>query len=268
MYVANLDIPAPCLVRSNPVNLAFRCASPVPHRGARPERGSGPDRPRGLEVGGGEVVADEEGWLTGRQDGVDGAGRSTRFLEGLGFDVVGVDVSRSMLDRARERDPGGLYVLVADGPDGLSEGLADVVPAGSLDLVLCAFPFDNIPGREKRAGTLGALGRLLTGDGRVVVVASSPELYRHEWLSFTTAAFPENRRAESGDPVRIVMKDVPDARPVPDYLWTDDDYRAMAAAAGLRVLETARPLGREDEPYDWVTETTVAPWAIHVMGRS
>ena len=31
-----------------------------------------------------------------------GAGRSTRFLEGLGFEAVGVDVSESMLARARE----------------------------------------------------------------------------------------------------------------------------------------------------------------------
>lgn len=83
------------------------------------------------------------------------AGRSTRFLKGLGLAVVGVDVSRSMLERARERDPEGRYVLVADGPTGPEEEaseLADVAPAGSLDLVLCAFPFDNIPGREKRAG--------------------------------------------------------------------------------------------------------------------
>ena len=197
-----------------------------------------------------------------------GAGRSTRFLQGLGFDVVGVDVSRSMLELARARDPEGRYVHVGAGQEGLEDGLTDQVPPGSLDLVFAAYPFDNIPGWEKRAGILAALGRLLQDDGRVIVLASSPELYRHEWLSFTTAAFPENRRAGSGDPVRIVMKDVPDARPVPDYLWTDDDYRAMAAAAGLRVLETARPLGRADEPFDWVTETVVAPWAIHVMGRA
>ena len=196
-----------------------------------------------------------------------GAGRSTRYLKGLGFEVVGVDVSRSMLERARERDPEGRYVLVADGSPEAPGGLAGVVPAGSLDLVLCAYPFDNIPGRAKRARILRALRRLLKDDGRVIVVASSPELYRHEWLSFTTAAFPENRRAGSGDPVRIVMKDVPDPRPVPDFLWTDDDYRAMAAAAGLRVLETARPLGRTDDGYAWVSETAVAPWAIHVMGR-
>ena len=36
-----------------------------------------------------------------------GAGRSTRFLKGLGFDVVGVDISASMVARARERDPDG-----------------------------------------------------------------------------------------------------------------------------------------------------------------
>lgn len=195
-----------------------------------------------------------------------GAGRSTRFLKGLGFEVVGVDVSRSMLERARERDPEGRYILVADDDPGSPEGLASVVPAGSRDLVFCAYPFDNIQGPAKRARILGALGRMLTEDGRVIVLASSPELYRHEWLSFTTAAFPENRRAGSGDPVRIVIKDVPDARPVPDFLWTDDDYRAMAEAAGLRVLETARPLGRADDGYAWVSETAVAPWAIHVMG--
>lgn len=193
-----------------------------------------------------------------------GAGRSTRFLKGLGLEVVGVDASPSMLERARERDPAGRYELVGERGD----GLADVAAAGSLDLVLCAYPFDNIPGRENRAAILAALGDLLKPRGRVIVVASSPELYRHEWLSFTTAAFPENRRAGSGDPVRIVIKDVPDARPVPDLLWTDDDYRAMAAAAGLDVLETARPLGRPDEPFAWVSETEVAPWAIHVMGSA
>jgi ubiquinone/menaquinone biosynthesis C-methylase UbiE len=192
-----------------------------------------------------------------------GAGRSTRLLKGLGFEVVGVDVSRSMLARARERDPEGRYVLVAEDDP---ESLAGVVPAESRDLVFCAFPFDNIPGRANRARILGALGRLLAEGGRVIIVASSPELYVNDWLSFKTAAFEENRRARSGDPVRIVMKDVPDARPVPDFLWTDDDYRDMAAAAGLRVLETARPLGRADDGYAWVSETAVAPWAIMCSG--
>ena len=113
---------------------------------------------------------------------------------------------------------------------------------------------------------MAALRRLLKPDGRIVVLASAPELYVNEWASFTTAAFPENRRARSGDPVRIVMKDVADARPVDDFLWTDDDYRALFEAAGLTLLETARPLGRDGEPVEWGTERRVAPWVIHVAG--
>lgn len=194
-----------------------------------------------------------------------GAGRSTRFLEGLGFDAVGVDVSESMLALARERDPGGRYERVPEGwPGVVGEVRAGIDP---VDLVLCAYPFDNIPGTERRREILAGLRRLLRPGGRIVILASAPELYRHEWLSFTTAAFPENRRAGSGETVRIVMKDVPDARPVLDLLWTDDDYRSLFDAAGLALLETARPLGRAEEPHAWVSETTVAPWAIYITAE-
>jgi len=67
-----------------------------------------------------------------------GTGRSTRFLRTLGFDVVGVDISEHMLTLARKRDPDGEYRLVADGN-------LDEFAAGTYDLVLSAFTFDNIP---------------------------------------------------------------------------------------------------------------------------
>ena len=44
-----------------------------------------------------------------------GAGRSTRFLRGLGFKVVGIDIAEHMLARARTADPEGDYRLVPDG---------------------------------------------------------------------------------------------------------------------------------------------------------
>src|SRR4026207_644188 len=43
-----------------------------------------------------------------------GAGRSTRFLKTLGFQVVGVDISAEMLQRAREKDSTGDYRLIVD----------------------------------------------------------------------------------------------------------------------------------------------------------
>jgi len=36
-----------------------------------------------------------------------GAGRSTRFLKRLGFDVLGVDISASMIEQAQSVDPSG-----------------------------------------------------------------------------------------------------------------------------------------------------------------
>ena len=49
-------------------------------------------------------------------------------------------------------------------------------------------------------------GGVLRGGPRrselVVVIVSAPELYLHEWVSFSTKDFPENRTAGDGDRVR------------------------------------------------------------------
>jgi SAM-dependent methyltransferase len=188
-----------------------------------------------------------------------GTGRSTRFLRALGFDAVGVDISEPMLARARERDPEGEYRLVPDGDLG---GLS----AGTYDLVLATFTFDNIPTMEKKVTLLSALRRFLTDGGRIVNLVSAPDIYVHEWASFSTRAFPGNLTARSGDKVLIVMLDVDDRRPVEDVLWTDEAYQDVYRRAGVIPLAAYRPLGRPTEAFSWVSETTVAPWVIYVLG--
>ncbi len=200
--------------------------------------------------------------ITGKQalDFGCGAGRSTRFLRELGFNVLGVDIAECMLHKARIRDPGGTYRLI---PDGDFSGLE----IGGYDLVLCAFTFDNIPDRQKRLRLFAGLGGLLRKGGRIVNLVSSPDIYIHEWASFSTKQFPENRDATSGGKVKIVMLDVEDRRPVEDVLWTDEDYRDIYREAGLDLLEVHRPIGNPSEPFDWVTETEVAPWTIYLLGH-
>lgn len=187
-----------------------------------------------------------------------GTGRSTRYLRDLGYHAVGVDIAESMLAHARALDPKGEYRLVpADAPPPLAEG--------AYDLVFAAFTFDNIPTSEKKAMLLKALRASLKPQGRIVIVVSDPAIYRHEWASFSTRDFPENHQAGNGDLVRIVMLDVPDRRPVEDILCTPEAYREIFDQAGLIVLEAAHPLGRDGEPYAWVSETSVAPWTIYVL---
>lgn len=190
-----------------------------------------------------------------------GTGRSTRFLRQHGFDATGVDIAASMLERARVLDPAGDYRLVEN--DGRLEAFAD----GAFDLVLCVFTFDNIPTHEKKVALFSGLRRMLAPEGCLVSLVSSPEIYTHEWASFTTKDFPENRKAKSGDVVKIIMLDVDDRRPVEDIVWSDAAYRSVYAEAGLRVRAVHRPLGRPDDGIEWISETTVAPWSIYVLER-
>jgi SAM-dependent methyltransferase len=186
-----------------------------------------------------------------------GTGRSTRLLRDLGFAATGVDIACSMIERARQLDPQGDYTLV---PPGELERL----PAGTFDLVLAAFPFDNIPAAEKPR-TFAALARLLTARGRIVSIVSTPELYLHEWVSFSTRDFPENATARNGDIVRSVTTEFANGKPAEDVLCTEDGYREVYRAAGLATEAAYKPLGFDDDGIPWVSEARIAPWAIYVL---
>jgi len=190
-----------------------------------------------------------------------GTGRSTRFLRKCGLDAIGVDIAANMLEKAREIDPDGDYRLIGDGD--LSR-----FDSGDFDLILSVFTFDNIPGMERKVAIFRELKRLLKANGHIVSLVSSPDIYKNEWASFSTRDFPENKNAKSGDIVKIIMTDVSDKRPVEDIVWTDESYREVYEAAGLKLVKTYRPLAREDEPYQWVNETKIAPWVIYVLKRA
>ena len=120
---------------------------------------------------------------------------------------------------------------------------------------------------EKKVKLFKEMGSLLNREGRIVNLVSAPEIYTHEWASFTTKNFPENRYAQSGDNVKIIMTDVEDNRPVEDVIWSDEDYQEVFTRAGLEVVTTYKPLANENEPYQWVNETRVAPWVIYVLKK-
>jgi ubiquinone/menaquinone biosynthesis C-methylase UbiE len=190
-----------------------------------------------------------------------GTGRSTRFLRELGFEAVGVDISEEMIVRARAIDPTGDYRLIAAGD-------LRQFAYGEFDLVFSAFTFDNVPTAGKKIALFAEMGRVLKARGRIVNLVCSQEMYTHEWVSFSTRDFPENREAKCGDQVLIINKAIGDPRPAVDILWPDEDYREVYRRAGLEVVEVFRPLGRDGEPFEWVSETKIAPWVIYILRRA
>ena len=189
-----------------------------------------------------------------------GAGRSTRFLKRLGFEVTGIDISSEMLEKARDQDPSGDYLLIED-------DRFELLQRDFFDLILASFPFDNIPGIDRKTELFRSLRSLLKPSGIFINLVSSEEIYTHEWLSFSTRDFEENVRAQVDDPVRIVNRAIQDSRPVTDIFMTDSAYREVYRNADLQVVDAWKPLGRQDEPYAWVNETQISPWVIYVLKK-
>jgi ubiquinone/menaquinone biosynthesis C-methylase UbiE len=187
-----------------------------------------------------------------------GTGRSSRFLKNLGFKVTGIDISEEMIGMARQLDFAGDYQLVSDGN-------YDHLGVARFDMVQSIFTFDNIPGWDKRKKILEGLRRLMNPSARMILLDSTPELYINECASFSTKDFQENKKAVSGDIVRCVMLDVDDRRPVEDIFWSLSDYYKLFNMAGLEIEATYKPLGRDNEPYEWVSEKEIAPWIIFVL---
>jgi hypothetical protein len=101
----------------------------------------------------------------------------------------------------------------------------------------------------------------------MICLDPTPELYTHEWASFSTKDFPDNWHAKTGDLVRDIMLNVEDRRPVEDIFWTVSDYHKLFDLSGLEIEATYKPLGFPDEPYSWISETKIAPWMIFVLRK-
>ncbi len=189
-----------------------------------------------------------------------GTGRSTRFLKTLGYKTIGIDISQEMITIARHLDPEGEYHRINDGD-------FSTFPSNTFHLVLSAFTFDNIPTKERKISLFTGLSKLLTQDGILINLVSSPDIYTHEWASFTTKDFPENHTAKTGDIVRIITTDIADARPCDDIFWSEEDYATVYSQANLRIIKKHKPLATGKEPYQWVNETQIAPWTIYVLKK-
>jgi ubiquinone/menaquinone biosynthesis C-methylase UbiE len=189
-----------------------------------------------------------------------GTGRSTIFLEKLGLTTIGVDISKEMISLARKANPHGNYRCIKDGD-------FTQFSKESFNLILSAFTFDNIPTLEKKVALFSDLSSVLKKDGIFINLVSSPEIYTHEWASFSTKKYPKNKYAKTGDIVPIITTDIDDKRPCYDIFWSEEDYKKVYDQSGLKIIQKYKPLATGDEPYQWINETHIAPWVIYVLSK-
>lgn len=185
-----------------------------------------------------------------------GSGRSTVFLKELGFDAVGVDISRDQIELAHKKDPRGKYVHIT------SKAKLRRQVSRNFDLVLSNITFPEFPTGKHMVRALQNIKEILSPDGKIIIATVTPEGYQNNWASYT-GAFPENRGKLSGEKVRLVVAGT--NMEFHDYLWRPEDFRQAFRAAGLRIVNESRPLGKKSEKQPYVTETKKPFWHIYVL---
>jgi WD40 repeat protein/SAM-dependent methyltransferase len=187
-----------------------------------------------------------------------GPGRSTRYLKGLGFDTVGVDISRDMLREAAKQDENGVYRHIQ------SAQLPFV--NNSFDLVFSSFVFIEVSSMEEIARISREIRRVLRPGGRVVMVTSAIAGIEGNWVSFTYD-FPENgRNLAGGDIVKLQINGT--SVVLYDYYWSDEDFRRIFSDAGLAVVELHKPMGHAEDPIEWRDEARKPYIGIYVLAKS
>jgi SAM-dependent methyltransferase len=169
-------------------------------------------------------------------DAACGTGRHARKLADAGHEVVGVDVSPEMLERARAGLPQATF------HEGDLRALDE--PDASFDLVVCGLALAHLP--DVGAG-VAELARVLRPGGRLVVSVLHPFQAQLGWHAPFTGA--DGRRGF-----------------VREHPHTHAGYLAAFRASGLELRDCAEPLLTADEvrtkrrAYEHVPEATVAAY--------
>lgn len=154
-----------------------------------------------------------------------GGGRSTRFLKELGLDVIGVDISKDMINEARHKDPKGKYRHIK----------SDKLPFenSAFDLILSSIVFMEIPSKEEMAKILKEMKRVLKPEGIILVIVHGDDIYERAWTSFIWDS-PKNKNLKGGQKVKVAIRET--NIEFFDYHWTNQDYLDVFANAKLNLI--------------------------------
>ena len=154
-------------------------------------------------------------------DAACGTGRHAELLSAMGWDVIGVDATAAMLDRARAKVPAATFRT------GALEALP--IETGSVDLVVCGLALTHV---ENLAPVYAEFGRVLRVGGRVVTTDMNPTMN----LIGGGAVFPTSDEPPdfAGGSMTLHY--------VPNLVHRVSDYVGAMVAAGLQVTACYEPL--------------------------
>lgn len=184
-----------------------------------------------------------------------GTGASSSFLYDLGLEVIGVDVSSNMLEKARANFPFIQFCSVEE-----------LIPAADFDLVFSSFVLFELSCKENIIRYLNKSSSFLKKDGTFIGITGSEHLYSlfRSWMTFD-ANFEENRNLHSGDIAKLALKH-PEME-FYDYYWKKADYLDCFERTGLEILQIHHPIGSLDDLHLWKDELFYSPFTIFIAKK-
>ncbi len=185
-----------------------------------------------------------------------GTGASAEFLYNLDLDVIGLDVSWNMLEKARSNFP---YMKF--------HHVDDLTPNGDFDFVFSSFVLLELSTKKEIIQYLKKSLSFLKEGGVFIGITGSEHLYSlsREWVSFN-ADFEENRNLQAGDIVKLALKHL--EIEFYDYYWRESDYLDCFKKANLEILKTHSPLGFLDESHSWEDEIAYSPFTVFIAKKT
>ena len=141
-----------------------------------------------------------------------GVGRLSARLAPLAGSVTGIDISRGMIDRARERVPGAEFRVTRPGQFDL--------PDAHFDCIIASFVFQHILDDEVFTRTLGECDRVLRPGGRLVMMEGlGAQRHRPDNSDITVVRTLADIAGGLGD--RFALEEQRDC------VWVEDRYQAL-----------------------------------------
>ncbi|MGQ3892592.1 class I SAM-dependent methyltransferase [Legionella sp. CNM-4043-24] len=207
-----------------------------------------------------------------------GAGLSTALIEkavtrsGHKIDVFGVDINAENIKQAQKRLPHAVFSTITPGQklDFCEE----------FDLVICNFVLVEVEQRDM-AMILQTIQSVLSASGVAIITNCSKQAYlrSNKWYTFNND-FDENTPHIQMDGKEKFAEDQPIKAQVftsgsretsftfYDFFHSGASYRQTYLAAGLTLLQTHKPVGRDSDGIAWEAEKERSPYKIHVLGKA
>lgn len=126
------------------------------------------------------------------------SGSLDAFFKNLGLHAAGVDINQDMLEQAVSRDRSTGYYNIR------SEQLP--FENESFDIVFSSFAFLEISTKKEIEQIFMEIMRVLRRDGVIIIITSSMDVYKGNWIGFKYD-FPENNRdIQSGETFKLQFK--------------------------------------------------------------